>query len=94
MFLSGLALIAAGCGKQPTTNPPAAKTSGSQIQISATANGTLVATPTAEFTIAPNGYVAASLVSGGRKLSLDDAGSDSGIQVTAAGKRLSDVVFD
>ena len=94
MIVAGLNLFAAGCGIQSTINPPAAKTKGSQIQISATANGTLVATPTAEFTIAPNGYVAASLVSGGRKLSLDDAGDDSGILVTVAGKQSSDMVFD
>jgi alpha-galactosidase len=94
IIVAGLTLFAAGCGKQSTLNPPAAKTPGSQIQISATANGTVVETPTAEFTIAPNGYVASSLVSGGRKLSLDDAGSESGMQVMAAGKRLSDVIFD
>ncbi|MGB9335433.1 MAG: alpha-galactosidase [Candidatus Acidiferrales bacterium] len=94
MIVAGFTLFAAGCGKQSTINPPAAKTPGSQIQISATANGTVVETPMAEFTVAPNGYVSASLVSGGRKLSLDDAGSDSGIQVTAGGKRFSDAVFD
>ena len=94
MIFAGLMLFANGCGKQSTPNTPAAETPGSQVQVSATANGTIVGTPTAEFTITPAGYVAASLLSGNRKLSLDDPGSDSGIQLTAAGKQLSDVIFD
>ena len=91
---AGLLLAANGCAKQATVGAPPAKTQESQVQVSATANAVLVDTPAAEFSIAPDGYVAASLLSGGKKLSLDDAGSDSGVQVTAAGKELPAATFD
>ncbi len=95
LAMAGLLLLAYGCGKQATVSaPPAKPAQESQVQVNAAAGVVLVDTPAAEFTIAPNGYVAASLLSGGRKLSLDDAGSDSGIQVTTAGKDLPAVVFD
>jgi alpha-galactosidase len=86
--------LPSGCGKQAAVNPPPPKSEESQVHVAATANRVLVATPAAEFAIAPNGYVAASLVTDGRKLSLEDAGADSGVQLTAAGKELPPTVFD
>jgi alpha-galactosidase len=53
-----------------------------------------VQTPTAEFAILPTGYVAASLKAGSGRLSLESAGSESGMQVHAAGSPLAEVVFD
>ena len=95
LAMAGLLLFANGCGKQATVSaPPPAKAQESQVQVTTTASAVLVDTPAAEFTIAPNGYVAASLVSDGRKLSLDDAANESGIEVTAAGKDLPPAVFD
>ena len=91
---AGCLLFANGCGKQATATGPAAKAPESQVRVTATTNAVLVDTPAAEFAIAPNGYVAASLVAGDRRLSLDDAASDSGVQVTAAAKELPPVVFD
>ncbi len=91
---AGLLLFAGGCGKQAAVTPPPPKAEESQVHVAATANAVLVDTAAAEFAIAPNGYVAASLFAGGRKLSLDDAGADSGVQVTAAGKELPPAVFD
>ena len=91
---AGLLLVANGCGKQAAVSAPPTKTQESQVQVTATANAVVVDTPAAEFSIAPDGYVAASLLSGGKKLSLDDAGSDSGVQVTAAGKELPAATFD
>jgi alpha-galactosidase len=91
---AGLLLFANGCGKQPATTEPVAASQESQIRVTATATAVLVDTPAAEFAIAPNGYVAASLVAGDRRLSLDDAASDAGVQVTAAAKELPPVVFD
>ena len=93
-LIAALTMLVSGCSKQEAPTAPAAKATGSQIQISATAGGTSIATPTAEFVIAPSGYITASLVSGGRKLSLDDAGTDSGTHVTAAGQQLPDATFD
>src|SRR5579863_9827727 len=79
--IAGLLLFINGCGKPATVSAPPAKAQESQVQVSASANAVLVDTPAAEFAIAPYGYVAASLLTGGRKLSLDDPASDSGIQV-------------
>lgn len=90
---AGLLLVASGCGKPASVNPPP-KAEPSQVHVAVTANALVVDTPVAEFAIAPNGYVAASLVTDGRKLSLDDAGADSGVQLAAAGKELPPVVFD
>src|SRR5208337_4657887 len=92
--VAGVLLLANGCGKQATVSAPPAKAHESQLQVTTGASAVLVITPAAEFAIAPNGYVTASLLSGGRKLSLDDAANDSGIQVTTAGKDLPAAVFD
>jgi alpha-galactosidase len=94
ILLAGILLAVSGCGKDSAPNASATHSQGSQIQVSATATGMLVDTPAAEFVVSPAGYVAASLVSGNRKLSLDDPGSDSGVRLTIAGKQLSDLIFD
>jgi alpha-galactosidase len=91
---AALFLFANGCGKQATVSAPPAKAPESEVKVTASATGVLVDSPAAEFSIAPSGYVAASLVSDGRKLSLDDAAGASGVAVTAAAKELPDVVFD
>ena len=92
--IAGLLLFADGCGKQSAVSAPVTKSQESQVRVTATASVVLVDTPAAEFTIAPNGYVAANLVTGDQKLSLDDAGGDSGVEVTAAAKELPAAVFD
>ena len=92
--LAGLLLFANGCAKQSTATGPTTKSQESQVRVTATANAVLVDTSAAEFAIAPNGYVGASLATGDRKISLDDAGSDSGVQIAADAKELPPVVFD
>ena len=94
LAVAGLLLFANGCAKEATVGAPPAQVPESQVQVAASATGVLVNSPVAEFAIAPNGYVVASLVSNGRKLSLDDAAGASGIAVTAGAKNLPDVVFD
>src|SRR3984885_11141473 len=91
---AALFLFANGCGKQATVSTPPAQAPESEMKVTASATGVLVDSPAAEFSIAPSGYVAASLVSDGRKLSLDDAAGASGVALTAAAKELPDVVFD
>jgi alpha-galactosidase len=91
---AGLLIFASGCGKQTSVISPPPKSEESEVHTAVTPNAVVVDTPAAEFAIASNGYVAASLVTDGRKLSLDDAGADSGVQVTAAGKALVAAVFD
>src|ERR1700688_205242 len=93
LAIAGSLLFANGCGKESTVGVPAAQALESQVQVTATANGVLVDSPAAEFAIAPSGYVAGSLVTGGRKLSLDDAADDSGVQVTVAAKDLPPAAF-
>jgi alpha-galactosidase len=94
-ILAGVTLLANGCGKQATpATAPAAPSPSSQLRVSASADGVVVDTSTAEFVLRPTGYVAASLTSNNGKLSLDDAGTDPGIQVIAGGKEISDVAFD
>ena len=89
-----LALFAGGCGSHSAPSTPVAKPQVSQVQASATPDSVVIDTPKAEFTISPTGYVAAKLMTAGQKLSLDEPGSDSGMQVTAAGKPSPGVVFD
>jgi len=91
---AGLLIFASGCGKQTSVISPPPKFEESEVHTAVTPNAVVVDTPAAEFAIASNGYVAASLVTDGRKLSLDDAGADSGVQVTASGKEFAPAVFD
>jgi alpha-galactosidase len=91
---AALFLFANGCGKQATVSAPPVPAPPSEVKVTASANAVVVDSAAAEFAIAPGGYVAASLVSDGRKLSLDDAAGASGVALTAAAKELPDVVFD
>ena len=91
---AALFLFANGCGKQATLSAPPAQAPESQVKVTASANAVVVDSAAAEFAIAPSGYVAASLVSDGRKLSLDDAAGAPGVALTAGARELPDVVFD
>src|ERR1700723_2399597 len=84
-----------GWSKKPVEQsapPPAAPSSA--VRVSTGADSISIETATAEFTIAPDGYVAAKLLSNQQKLSLDDAGGNPGILVVAGGKEMKDFVFD
>lgn len=94
LVTSALALFAGGCASHSAPSTPAAQPQVSQVQTSATPTSVVIDTPKAEFTISPAGYVAAKLITADRKLSLDEPGGDSGMQVTAAGKPSPAVVFD
>jgi alpha-galactosidase len=94
MLIAALVLNVSGCAKKSTPVTPAPNSQVSRVQAISTAAGVVINTPTAEFVISPSGYVAAKLVAGNQKLSLDDAGNDSGIEVTMGGKRLADATFD
>src|SRR5579863_2728531 len=97
LAMAGLLLFANGCAKESAVSTPPAKSQESpesRVQVTTTPDAVLLDPPAAEFAIAPNGYVAASLVSGGRKLSLDDAAGGSGVALAAAAKELPAAVFD
>src|SRR5580658_7573123 len=85
-----------GCAKKPVgeSTPPPATQQASSIHVSSGLKSISVETKTAEFTIAQDGYVAAKLLNGTQRLSLDDPGNDSGASVMAAGKEVKDFVFD
>jgi len=83
-----------GCGHSSTAVAPAPSPQSSHVQVSSTESAIVIDTPSAEFTISPAGYVAAKLISQNQKSSLDDPGSDSGMQIIAAGKQLPGLDFD
>ena len=86
MFVALLGLSASGCGHSSTPVAPTQIPETTRVQVSATEAAVVIDTPSAEFTISPAGYIAAKLMSQNQKLSLDDAGNDSGLQIIAAGK--------
>src|ERR1700722_2714133 len=92
--VAGLLLFSGGCGKPSPVTTPAAKPQVSQLSGSATADATVIATPAAEFALSPAGYLAARLLSGNQKLSLDDPPGDPGIQVIPGGSLISPFTFD
>jgi hypothetical protein len=84
-----------GCSKKPVAEPaPPPAAPSSAVRVSSGTDSISIETATAEFTIAPDGYVAAKLLSNQQKLSLDDAGGNPGILVVAGGKEVKDFVFD
>lgn len=94
MLVSALVLLASACAKQAPPSPAAATTPESLVRVTTSAGETLIDTPTAEFAVMPSGYIKANLLTGGRKLSLDDAANNSGIAMTVAGKKLPNAIFD
>ncbi|HYL64887.1 MAG TPA: alpha-galactosidase, partial [Candidatus Methylomirabilis sp.] len=95
LILSGTALVQlSGCGKKeaPAATTPDAEASA--IRVSTDADGIHVLTPAAEFALSGAGYLKGSVKSGGKFLSLDDAGSASGQRVSVANKDVGDFVFD
>jgi alpha-galactosidase len=97
---SWLAVIAAtvtlvgACNKRATPAPASVATSTSVIHVSKSANSITIETPAAEFVVAPDGYVAANLVAGKKRLSLDDPGAEPGLLVVVARKKVQDFRFD
>src|SRR5580700_3302805 len=98
--LSWLAVIAAmvtfvgACNKKATPAPASQASPTSTIHVSKSANSITIETPAAEFVVSPDGYVAANLLAGKKKLSLDDPGDEPGLLVVVAGKKIEDFVFD
>ena len=87
-----------GCSKKPAAESAAAPIAPAlpptEIRVSTDANSISIQTPTAEFSIAPDGYVAAKLLGNQQKLSLDDPGTDPRAMAVVAGKEVKDFVFD
>jgi alpha-galactosidase len=78
-----------GCARKPVqpTSPD------SKLHVVSSADKILIDTPSAEFSVAPSGYVSAALTNSS-KLSIDDPGNDPGITIATSGKVIRDFVFD
>lgn len=89
VLVASLAGLSCGCAHKATeTTAPE-----SQVHVTLSANKILIETPSAEFAVAPNGYVSATLGKSS-KVSLDDPESEPGLSVTTSGKEIQDFVFD
>ena len=94
----GMVAACGGCGDKPKpisseSTAPGTAASESRVRVTSGEGGTVVITPSAEFVVLPSGYLKASLISGEKKLSLDDA-NDAGLKIIAGGKQRPDVAFD
>jgi alpha-galactosidase len=95
LVLSGTTfLLIGGCKEKEEQSAAAPAPQASAIRVSTEADGIHVATPAAEFVLSASGYLKGSLSSGGKMLTLDEAGSEAGQQVSVAHKEASDFVFD
>ena len=98
--LSWLAVVAAAvsfvgaCNKTAIPAPASPASPTSVIHVSKGANSITIETPAAEFVVSSDGYVAANLHAGEKRLSLDDPGAEPGLIVIVAGKKIQDFVFD
>jgi alpha-galactosidase len=84
----------AGCARKNTTQNTQTSPPVSQVHVILGADRILLGTRFAEFAVDPLGYVAAGLLAGTQKLSLDDAGSENAIDLIASGRHVRDIVFD
>jgi len=94
VLASSLALFAC----QRTSPPPTGRGASSKIVVTANPGGPVtIRTASAEFEILPSGYVQASLLKEGKRLTLDDpigAAPESANSVVAAGKEMADFTLD
>lgn len=88
----GLTLLCSGCTS--STQPKLSETapSESHVQVKTATDSVVISSSTAQFAIAPNGYVSATLAAS--KQSLDSASNEPGISVSVSGKDVRDFVFD
>ena len=93
VFVTGaLALLCVGCGANAPSNLQETSTPASNLRVTISAGHVAIDSPSAEFTINSNGYVAASLSTS--KQSLDSFANQSGITATANAKEIGDFAFD
>jgi alpha-galactosidase len=93
-ILAASLALAGGCSKKAAPTPAPSGSATSVVRVSQSADSIRMETPTAEFVVAPNGYVAANLLVEKKRLSLDDGGSEPGLLAVVAGKKVRDFVFD
>jgi alpha-galactosidase len=97
LVLAATGLVQLGsCQKKdaPQTEVQAPAATVSAIVVSTAADGIHVQSPTAEFVLSATGYLKAGLGSGGKTLTLDEPGSESGQSLTVAHKDVGDLTLD
>jgi alpha-galactosidase len=88
VLVACFAALLCGCANKPSQSAAPA----SILRVTSSADNIVIDTPSAEFSIAPSGYVSASLA-GSHKPSLDDSGGSPGITATTSGKEIRDFAF-
>ncbi len=83
-----------GCKKREEQSAAVPAPQASAIRVSTEADGIHVATPAAEFVLSASAYLKGNMSSGGKMLTLDDAGNEAGQRVSVAHKEAGDFVFD
>ena len=89
VLVACISILLLGCTGKPV-RPTAPQ---SRLQVLPSTDQLVIQTPSAKFSVAPNGYVSAALAQS-PKLSLDDSGSSPGISVVESRKEIRDFVFD
>lgn len=86
----------AGCSnrRSPAPAQTAKVEPPSQIRVNVGADSVQITTPSAEFTVLPNGYVKAELKGTPSPLTLDDPGDSEGSAAAVSGKRIADFQLD
>jgi alpha-galactosidase len=89
VLVACIAALLCGCASKPIQPTAPA----SSLHVASSADKTVIDTPSAEFSVAPSGYVSAALAVS-PKISLDDSGGQPGITAAITGKEIRDFVFD
>jgi alpha-galactosidase len=89
VFVACFAALLCGCADKPSQSTAPA----SIVRLVSSADKIVIDTPSAEFSVAPSGYVSAALAQS-QKPSLDDSGASPGITATVSGKEVRDFVFE
>ncbi|MGH9501231.1 MAG: glycoside hydrolase family 36 protein [Terriglobales bacterium] len=86
LVLTAVFLVSAGCSRPPAKTETAGPES-SQIKLEVKTGGPIVLTTSAaEFQILPSGYIEATLLKGGQRLTLDEPGAGSSAGLVRDGK--------
>jgi alpha-galactosidase len=97
LLIGGAATLLQMSSCQSETPKPASASmpaAASALVVRTEADGIHVESSSAEFVLSASGYLKSSMKVNGKKITLDDPGSESGQQVTAAHKNVDDIVLD
>ena len=101
LFFAGMGIAAmmllafAGCqNKKPASTSSSETAVKSAIEAKATAEGVVVRTPQAQFTLTPSGVLTAALIKDGKTSTLDGGTASAGQSVSIAGKEYGGVVLE